>query len=226
MSTSPREAESRSTSESPVKSTGRIPAVSIPPLLKRNRSLPLNLSTEERNSFQVGDQELSAMQQPPQAHHLYSQSITDTDSAAPSMAEQKRGPVHLETKSTDSSISPSAASPTKKRPYQKTSIWNLSPADFGYTGNESESGSRSKKKGKGSTAIQSSRSGSGSGTGSTSSLASLAAAQSSKPKTRSAPRRQVSFTSSVSSSLLDGNMEDIEGYVGEDLDGYENRLSY
>ncbi|KAG0341407.1 hypothetical protein BG000_009211 [Podila horticola] len=226
ISISRHEAESRSTSESPMKSTRLIPVVSTPPPLKRNRSLPLNLSTEERHSLQVGDQELSAMQEPPQAHHLYSQSITDTDSAAPSMADQKKGPAPLEIKSSDSSLSPSVTSPTKKRPYQKTSIWNLSPADFGYTGNETEPGGRSKKKGKGSlTAIMSSRSGSGSGAGS-SSLASLVADHSSKPKTRSAPRRQVSFTSSVSSSLLEGNMEDIEGYVGEDLDGFENKLSY
>ncbi|KAG0093330.1 hypothetical protein BGZ93_002201 [Podila epicladia] len=219
--TSPRETESRSTSESPMKSTGLIPAVSTPPL-KRNRSLPLNLSTEERRSLQVGDQELSAIPQLPQPHHLYSQSITDTDSAGPSMADQKKGPASVDTKSADPSLSPSVTSPTKKRPYQKTSIWNISPADFGYTGNESEPDARSKKKGKGSSTIQSSRSGSGS----TSSLASLAAAHSSKPKARSAPRRQVSFTSSASSSLLEGNMEDIEGYVGEDLDGFENRLSY
>lgn len=223
---SPRGVESRSTSESPMRGSGHIPATSSPPL-KRNRSLPLNLSTDERRSFQAGDQELSAIQQPPQAHHLYSQSITtDTDSVAPSMADQKKRQGLLETKSADSSLSPSVTSPTKKRPYQKTSIWNLSPADFGYTANESEPERvRSKKKGKGSSmATLGSRS--GSGAGSTSSLTSLAAAHSSKPKARSVPRRQVSFTSSTSSSLLEGNMEDIEGYVGEDLDGFENRLSY
>ncbi|KAI9235913.1 MAG: hypothetical protein BYD32DRAFT_463019 [Podila humilis] len=223
---SPRGVESRATSESPMRSTSPV-SVTSTPSLKRNRSMPLNLSTDERQSLQVGEQELSAIQLPPQAHHLYSQSVTiDADSMAPSMADQKKGQGSLETKFADSSLSPSVTSPSKKRPYQKTSIWNLSPADFGYTANELEPERiRSKKKGKGSSmATLSSRSGSGAGP--TSSLASLAAAHSSKPKTRSAPRRQVSFTSSTSSSLLEGNMEDIEGYVGEDLDGFENRLSY
>ncbi|KAF9387936.1 hypothetical protein CPB97_001827 [Podila verticillata] len=223
---SPRGVESRATSESPMRSTSHVSATSSPSLT-RNRSMPLNLSTDERRSLQVGDQELSAIQHPPQAHHLYSQSVTtDADSVAPSMADQKKGQGPLETKFADSSLSPSVTSPSKKRSYQKTSIWNLSPADFGYTANESEPERvRSKKKGKGpSIATLGSRSGSGAGP--TSSLASLAAAHSSKPKTQSAPRRQVSFTSSTSSSLLEGNMEDIEGYVGEDLDGFENRLSY
>ncbi|KAG0344679.1 hypothetical protein BG004_004268 [Podila humilis] len=274
---------------------------------KPDRSLPLNFSLNERPSLNVEDQDLSVIQQQQtQVHHLYSQSLpttttttTTTDAANGSMAPsslagKKRD--HSSLLDTDTAHAtpapPSLPSPTKKNSYMST--WNISPADFGYIGNEPPP--RPRKKGKvkavvaskssyyssttsrhghgsifgsgssgpssslvtgsssnlrrpsgdglisGSGSVSNSGSGSGSSfrpsiaptttttTGSglqrPSALGSISAVHTSKAKPQKSVSRQASLNSSLSSSALDCNMQDIEGYLGKDLEGYENRLSY
>ncbi|KAF9407362.1 hypothetical protein BGZ94_002716 [Podila epigama] len=190
------------------KNMERVPSINTKPTLQRERSLPLNMATEERNSLKVGDHNVSALQDPPQAHHLYSQSMnSNTPSAAPSMATEKNSPlVAQEPRSTSTSLSPSGRSPAKKRPHQ-IAVENLSPADFGYVDNVVPDRPPPKK-------------------AKTRSRLSLGSSSPPKPLQRSTPKRQSSFTSSITSSMLERRVEDIEEYVDGDLNGYESRLSY